>query len=82
MHTKLVVAAAIVIAVPGVAGATVIDSDSARQNQLFGPTYSEDGFTLTGSGFAFPQSDGWAFSTYADDGTLAFNYKGPTYTLT
>jgi hypothetical protein len=67
---------------PLAAHAATIDFNAASQRTLFGPSYSEAGYTLTGSNFAFPQSDGWAFSTYANDGTLAFNYKGPTYTLT
>ncbi|UAJ12473.1 PEPxxWA-CTERM sorting domain-containing protein [Polymorphobacter megasporae] len=71
-----------IAAMPAAATAATIDFNSAPQNMLFGPTYSEKGFTLTGTGFEFPQSDGWAYSTYANDGTLTFNYKGPTYTLT
>ncbi|QYE33384.1 PEPxxWA-CTERM sorting domain-containing protein (plasmid) [Polymorphobacter sp. PAMC 29334] len=71
-----------IAAMPAAATAATIDFNSAPQNMLFGPTYSERGFTLTGTGFEFPQSDGWAYSTYANDGTLTFNYKGPTYTLT
>ncbi|QYE33283.1 PEPxxWA-CTERM sorting domain-containing protein (plasmid) [Polymorphobacter sp. PAMC 29334] len=71
-----------IAAMPAAATAATIDFNSVPQNMLFGPTYSEKGFTLTGTGFEFPQSDGWAYSTYANDGTLTFNYKGPTYTLT
>lgn len=69
-------------ALPVAVSATTINFDSAPQGMLFGPTYSEKGFTLAGTGFEFPQSAGWAYSTYANDGSLAFNYKGPTYTLT
>jgi hypothetical protein len=78
----VIITAIVAISLPAMAGATTITFDSAPQNTLFGPSYSEAGYTITGSGFVFPQSDGWAFSTYANDGSLAFNYKGPTYTLT
>jgi hypothetical protein len=80
MKYALVLAA--LAALPAAANAVVIDFDAAPQNTVIGPSYSEDGFTITGSGFVFPQFEGFAFSTYTNDGSIALNYKGPSYTLT
>ena len=68
--------------VPLAAHATTINFNAAPQNSIFGPSYSEAGYTLTGTGFQFVQFDSFAYTTFANDGTLTLNYKGPTYTLT
>ena len=80
---RLTMLTALAAVTPAVAFAgPVIDFNNAPQRDIFGPTYSEKGFTLTGSGFAFPQIPEFAYTTFRNDGSLTLNYKGPTYTLT
>ena len=70
------------LAAPFSVNAAVINFDTVPANSIFGPSYSEAGYTLTGSGYEFPQFDFFTFTTFAGDGSLTLNYKGPTYTLT